>query len=110
MKLVTVFGIASILSLLFVSTVLVLKQDSSKQLTEEFYENASCFDSQNEYNPNFYVPYHFYVWNICSLPKKFTITFDQGTIITGCLQQNVKIVTTVHEETVQVYKVNQSDC
>ncbi|KAL4436045.1 hypothetical protein ABPG74_022280 [Tetrahymena malaccensis] len=109
MKLTTVLGITSILSLLFVSTILVLKQDNSSLSLNEF-EGAGCFKGLNDYNPDFYVPYHYYVWNTCSLPKKFTITYDQGTIETGCLYQNVKTVTTIHEQNVSVYQVEQSNC
>ncbi|EAR99629.1 transmembrane protein, putative (macronuclear) [Tetrahymena thermophila SB210] len=110
MKITTLLGIASIFSLLFVSTILVLNKDNSNHLLEEFDQKPDCFNSVNEYNPNFYVPYHFYVWNTCSVPKKFTITYDYGTIQTDCLKQNIKTVTLIHEKTVKLYQVEQSDC
>ncbi|KAL4505310.1 hypothetical protein ABPG72_016377 [Tetrahymena utriculariae] len=110
MKLITVFGITSILSLLFVSIALVLKQDSSKQLTEQFYEDASCFKGKNQYKPYGYIKQDFYVMNICPEPKKFIIIYEYGTWDTGCLRQNGWQISFAQDEPFQFNQVIQSDC
>ncbi|KAL4483893.1 hypothetical protein ABPG72_013899 [Tetrahymena utriculariae] len=81
MKLATVFGIASIFSLLSMTAILVLKQDSNRLLYEvDTFENAPCFRGQLSYDSQSFIPYTYNVWNICSTVERFQVKFSNPSI------------------------------